>query len=74
MALSSDYAARQRVSLVGQKVSSIEGLAVLAQAYGDPMLETFHAIFGDDDGKAGIHCRQWTTDFNRRLRPEASLR
>jgi hypothetical protein len=74
MALSRDYAARQRVSLVGQKVSSIEDLAVLAQAYGDPMLETFHAIFGDNDNKAGIHCRQWTTDFNRRLRSEASLR
>jgi hypothetical protein len=31
MALSSDYAARQRVSLVGQKVTGIQDLAFLAQ-------------------------------------------
>lgn len=50
-ALSSDYAARQRVSLVGQKVESTEDLAVLAQVYRDPRFETFRVIFTDDTNK-----------------------
>ena len=45
LALSRDYAARQRVSLVGQQVSSAEDLAVLAQVYRDPRFETFRVIF-----------------------------
>ena len=45
LALSRDYAARQRVSLVGQQVSSPEDLAVLAQVYRDPRFETFRVIF-----------------------------
>lgn len=48
--LSSDYAARQRVSLVGQKVSDSEGLAILAQVYRDPRFETFRLVFTDDSG------------------------
>ena len=35
-ALSSDYAARQRTSLVGQTVESNQDLAVLAQLYSGP--------------------------------------
>ena len=49
-ALSGDYAARQRVSLVGQKVSSAEDLAVLAQVYRDPRFETFRVVFVNDAG------------------------
>lgn len=49
-ALSSDYAARQRTSLVGQKVSSAEDLAVLAQLYRDPRFETFRVVFVNDSG------------------------
>jgi len=49
-ALSGDYAARQRVSLVGQKVSSAEDLAVLAQVYRDPRFETFRVVFVNDGG------------------------
>jgi DNA repair protein RadC len=52
LALSSDYAARQRVSLVGQKVGSIEDLAVLAQVYRDPRFETFRIVF--TDGKDNV--------------------
>ena len=51
LALSRDYAARQRVSLVGQKVSSAEDLAVLAQVYRDPRFETFRVVFVNDAGK-----------------------
>ena len=51
LALSRDYAARQRVSLVGQKVSSAEDLAVLAQVYRDPRFETFRVVFVNDSGK-----------------------
>lgn len=50
-ALSGDYAARQRTSLVGQKVSSAEDLAVLAQVYRDPRFETFRVVFTNDSGK-----------------------
>lgn len=51
LALSRDYAARQRVSLVGQKVSSAEDLAILAQVYRDPRFETFRVVFVNDAGK-----------------------
>lgn len=51
LALSRDYAARQRASLVGQKVSSAEDLAVLAQVYRDPRFETFRVVFVNDAGK-----------------------
>ena len=50
-ALTGDYAARQRVSLVGQTVNSAEDLAVLAQVYRDPRFETFRAIFVDANRK-----------------------
>jgi len=49
-ALSGDYAARQRASLVGQKVGSAEDLAVLAQVYRDPRFETFRVVFVNDGG------------------------
>lgn len=52
LALSRDLAARQRVSLVGQKVENSEDLAILAQAYRDPRFETFRVIFNDADDKA----------------------
>ena len=51
LALSGDYAARQRVSLVGQKVGSAEDLAILAQVYRDPRFETFRVVFVNDAGK-----------------------
>ncbi len=51
LALSSDYAARQRANLVGQKVSSAEDLATLAQVYRDPRFETFRVVFVNDGGK-----------------------
>lgn len=51
LALSRDYAARQRVSLVGQKVESAEDLAILAQVYRDPRFETFRVVFVNDAGK-----------------------
>lgn len=51
LALSRDYAARQRVSLVGQKVESAEDLAILAQVYRDPCFETFRVLFVNDSGK-----------------------
>lgn len=50
-ALSSDYAARQRVTLVGQRVDSAEDLATLAQVYRDPRFETFRLIFVNDAGR-----------------------
>ena len=50
LALSGDYAARQRVSLVGQKVGSAEDLAILAQVYRDPRFETFRVVFVNDSG------------------------
>lgn len=50
LALSRDLSARQRASLVGQKVSSNEDLAVLAQVYRDPRFETFRAVFVNDQG------------------------
>lgn len=50
LALSSDYAARQRATLVGQKVSSAEDLATLAQVYRDPRFETFRVVFVNDSG------------------------
>jgi Large polyvalent protein associated domain 38/Large polyvalent protein-associated domain 5/ddrB-like ParB superfamily domain/Large polyvalent protein-associated domain 1/ADP-Ribosyltransferase in polyvalent proteins/RadC-like JAB domain len=51
LALSRDFAARQRVSLVGQKVSSSEDLAILAQVYRDPRFETFRVVFTNDAGR-----------------------
>lgn len=50
LALSSDLAARQRASLVGQKVNGPEDLAILAQVYRDPRFETFRVIFVNDKG------------------------
>lgn len=49
-ALSRDYAARQRISLVGRKVTGPEDLAVLAQVYRDPRFETFRVIFTNSQG------------------------
>jgi hypothetical protein len=49
-ALSGDYAARQRTSLVGQKIGSTADLAVLAQVYRDPRFETFRVVFVNDKG------------------------
>lgn len=49
--LSSDYAARQRVSLVGHTVKSVEDVATLAQLYRDPRFETFRLLFVDPKGK-----------------------
>lgn len=51
LALSRDFAARQRASLVGQKVASTEDLAVLAQVYRDPRFETFRVVFTNDAGR-----------------------
>lgn len=51
LALSRDYAARQRVNLVGQEVTSAADLAVLAQVYRDPRFETFRLVFVNDAGK-----------------------
>ena len=50
LSLSRDFAARQRVSLVGQKVSSTEDFATLAQVYRDPRFETLRYVFTDDEG------------------------
>jgi hypothetical protein len=50
LALSRDFAERQRVSLVGQKVSSTEDFATLAQVYRDPRFETLRYVFTDDEG------------------------
>jgi len=50
LALSSDYSARQRATLVGQTVSSTEDLATLAQVYRDPRFETFRVVFVNDSG------------------------
>ena len=51
LALSRDYAARQRVNFVGQEVTSAADLAVLAQVYRDPRFETFRLVFVNDAGK-----------------------
>lgn len=50
-ALSRDYAANQRVSLVGQRIDSPADLATLAQVYRDPRFETFRLIFVNDAGR-----------------------
>ena len=50
LSLSRDFAARQRVSLVGQKVSSTADFATLAQVYRDPRFETLRYVFVDDEG------------------------
>ena len=50
-ALSRDYAANQRVSLVGQQIGSAADLATLAQVYRDPRFETFRLIFVNDAGR-----------------------
>jgi hypothetical protein len=47
LALSDQYAERQRVSLVGQKVADHADLAVLAQVYRDPRFETLRYFFVD---------------------------
>jgi hypothetical protein len=61
LSLSRDFAERQRVSLVGQKVSSTEDFATLAQVYRDPRFETLRYVFTDDDGnivaQAGVTSR-----------------
>ena len=51
MALSTDLAARQRVSLVGQTARTPEEFATLAQVYRDPRFETFRVVFVNDAGK-----------------------
>ncbi len=51
LALSRDYAARQRVNLVGQQVKTPEDLAILAQVYRDPRFETFRVFFTNDAGQ-----------------------
>jgi hypothetical protein len=48
LALSTDYARRQRVSLVGQKVTGYDDLAVLSQVYRHPRFETFRLFFVND--------------------------
>jgi hypothetical protein len=50
-ALSSDYAARQRVSLVGLQVADRTDLSVLAQVYRDPRFETLRVFFTDDKNR-----------------------
>ena len=61
LSLSRDFAERQRVSLVGQKVSSTEDFATLAQVYRDPRFETLRYVFVDGDGnivgQAGVSSR-----------------
>jgi len=47
LSLSDQYAERQRVSLVGQKVADHADLAVLAQVYRDPRFETLRYFFVD---------------------------
>lgn len=49
--LARDYAANQRVSLVGHTLTSRDDLATLAQVYRDPRFETFRFFFTDDSGK-----------------------
>ena len=49
--LSNDFAARQRVSLVGQQINSAADLAVLAQVYRDPRFETLRLIMVDNNGQ-----------------------
>jgi len=51
LALSKDYAARQRVSLVGQTISNHEDLAVLSQVYRHPNFETVRMFFVNDAGE-----------------------
>lgn len=50
LALSGDLSARQGASLVGQKVTGPEDLAILAQVYRDPRFETFRVVFVNDKG------------------------
>ena len=61
LALSRDFAARQKVSLVGQKIASTEDFATLAQVYRDPRFETLRYVFVDNDGnvvgQAGVTSR-----------------
>jgi len=49
--MAKEYAANQRISLVGQKVRSASDLAMLAQVYSDPRFETARTIFVDDKGQ-----------------------
>ena len=60
-ALTREFAARQRVSLVGKNVSSAADLALLAQVYRDTRFETFRLVFVDDIGgivsQLGMTCR-----------------
>lgn len=51
LALSKDYAARQRVTLVGQTVKSHDDLAVLSQVYRHPRFESFRLFFVNDAGE-----------------------
>jgi hypothetical protein len=61
LALSRDFAARQRVSLVGQRIASTEDFATLAQVYRDPRFETLRYVFVDNKGnvvgQAGVTSR-----------------
>lgn len=61
LSISDQYSERQKVSLVGQKVSSTEDLAVLAQVYRDPRFETLRYFFVDANdniiGQAGLTSR-----------------
>jgi DNA-binding protein H-NS/K+/H+ antiporter YhaU regulatory subunit KhtT len=51
MALSKDYAARQRVTLVGQSVKSYDDLAILSQVYRHPSFESVRMFFVNDAGE-----------------------
>jgi hypothetical protein len=51
LALSTDYARRQRVSLVGQTLTGYDDLAVLSQVYRHPRFETFRMFFVNDKGE-----------------------
>jgi hypothetical protein len=51
LALSKDYAAKQRVDLVGQTVKSHEDLAILSQVYRHPNFETVRLFFVNDAGE-----------------------
>ncbi len=49
--LARELAAKRRTNLVGQTASTVEDLAVLAQIYRDPRLETLRVFFTDIENK-----------------------
>jgi DNA repair protein RadC/DNA-binding protein H-NS len=51
LALSTDFARRQRATIVGQKVTSHDDLAVLSQVYRDPRFETLRMFFVNNEGE-----------------------